>query len=66
MNFFFGLLILVTGGLLVYYARQIEKWFGRWDWAENYLGWTAQAYVLIWFFLIVLGLLAVFWVVRLQ
>jgi len=37
VNFLLGLLLIVIGGVTMYYARWFEKWFGRVQWAENNL-----------------------------
>jgi len=66
MNFLLSILLILVGSWLIYYSRQLEKWIGRWQWAEEYLGWTAQWYVIIWFLLIVLWFLVLFWVVNIK
>ena len=65
MNIFLGLLFIWAGVAGIYYSKHFEKWFGRWQWAEQNLWWTAQAYVLFGFGLIVVGVMALFWVVKL-
>ena len=65
-NFFFGLLIVIVGWLISYYAKQIEDWFWEIRWAEENLGWTSNLYWLVGFGLIVLGFMVMFWVVRLK
>ena len=65
MNIFMWMLVTLAWWAGIYYSKSFEKWFGRWGWAEQYLGWTAQWYVIVWFVLMVLWLLMIFWVVDL-
>jgi hypothetical protein len=66
MNILLGLLLIGAWSAAVYYSKKLEKWFGRWQWAESNLWGTAQAYVLMWFGMIVLWVMSLFGVVKLS
>ena len=65
-NFFLWVLVVIAWFVSIYYARQFENWFGRVEWAESNLWGTAQMYVLVWTWLLILWFMTIFWVVNLS
>ena len=57
------LMIMVIGGGMIYYSANLVGIFGRSSWADEHLWWTRQLWVLIWFWLVVIGGLVMFWIV---
>ncbi len=66
MNILIGFLFMIAWWLLIYFYKKLWDLFGKWWFAEEYLWWTDQWYIIIWFLLFVLWLLAIFWVVNLS
>ncbi len=62
-NIFFWLLIAWAWVWSIYYSSSLAE-FGRVSWAENNLWWTRQLYVLVWFIIMVIGLMTMFWLVN--
>jgi hypothetical protein len=63
-RFFLGLLMVLGGGAIMYYARMFEKWFGSIRWAEENLWWTAQLYSLVGFVVVILWFMLMFGFVK--
>ncbi|MBP6981727.1 hypothetical protein KBB25_03055 [Candidatus Gracilibacteria bacterium] len=55
MNFFYGLLIILGGIGIIQYRYKIHDTTGDWAWAEQYVGGTVNALVLIGMLMIGIG-----------
>jgi len=51
---------LIAGVGMVYYHRELVKWFGRSKWAEDILGGTEQMYILLGMLLMIVGFVYIF------
>jgi hypothetical protein len=65
MNFILWLLIAAAGVASIYYSDELVK-FGTIMRAENNLWGTRQLYVLVWFVILVLGMMVMFWLADLS
>ena len=65
-NILVGVFFIVIWWIIIYFSNNLVRLFWRIRWAEEYLWWTKQWYMLMWFISIILGFLILFGVVDLS
>lgn len=63
MKFLIGLLFIASGIAMMHYRYKIYDFTGEWWWAQEYIGGTTNAIVLIWMILIGIWVAYPFWVI---